>query len=176
MLRSRLADGEGYQPFRNLRYHSSLGEWVRDPMSVSRNKVAKNTLGAEGLTKLWAFGSMAELTEYLTSDPQLEERYKSLGGVGGQNRLVVTPQTITFYRSGSASVPAKTSEFQVVRAAAEGKKVIAKTIELTGARRGQSIGYILRMNKQWLLVSEQYYGAQARLFPRSPVFRYYRPS
>jgi hypothetical protein len=31
-----------------------LGEWIRDPMSVSRNKVARHTLGADGLTKLWA--------------------------------------------------------------------------------------------------------------------------
>jgi hypothetical protein len=152
-----------------------LGEWIRDPMSVSRNKVARHTLGADGLTKLWAFGSMAELTEYLASDPKLEERYKSLGGVSGQNRLVVTPQTITLNKSGGGSIPARTSQFQVVRAVAEGKKVIAETIELTGARRGQRMGYVLRMNKQWLLISERYYGAQARLSPRSPVFRYYRP-
>jgi hypothetical protein len=153
-----------------------LGEWIRDPMSVSRNKVAKSKLGADGLTKLWAFGSMTELTEYLATDPELAERYKALAGIGRESRLVVTPQTITFNNSGVASIPAKTSEFQVVRAVTQGKKVIAETIELTGARRGQRIGYVLRMNRQWLLMSEQYYGAQARLFPRSPVFRYYRPS
>jgi hypothetical protein len=153
-----------------------LGEWVRDPMSVSRNKVAKHTLGVEGLTKLWAFGSMAELVQYLATDPELAERYKSLGGIGSESRLVITPQSITFNKSGAGSIPAKSSSFQIVSIIAEGKKVIAETIELTGARRGQRIGYVLRMSQQWLLISEQYFGAQARLFPRSPVFRYYRPS
>jgi hypothetical protein len=153
-----------------------LGEWVRDPISVSRNKVAKRMLGADGLRRLWAFGSMAELTDYLATDLELAERYKALAGIGGESRLVVTPQTITMNNSGVASISAKTSEFQVVRTVTEGKKVIAETIELTGARRGQRIGYVFRMNKQWMLMSEQYYGAQARLFPRSPVFRYYRPS
>jgi hypothetical protein len=144
-------------------------------MSVSRNKVAKNTLGADGLTKLWAFGSMTELTQHLATDPVLAERYKMLGGMAGQNRLVVTQQTITFNRSGGGSIPAKVSSFQIVKAYAEGKKAIAETIELTGARQGKRIGFVLRMNKQWLLMSERYFGAAARLFPRSPVFRYHRP-
>jgi hypothetical protein len=152
-----------------------LGEWIRDPISVSRNKVAKGRLGPDGLAKLWAFGSMADLTEYLATDPELAERYKVLTAIGRESRLVVTPQSITFNNSGVASIPPKTSSFQVVNAIAQGRKVIAETIELTGARRGHRIGYVLRMNKQWLLMSEQYYGAQARLFPRSPVFRYYRP-
>jgi hypothetical protein len=152
-----------------------LGEWIRDPMSVSRNKVGKRLFGADGLTKLWAFGSMTELTEYLASDPELAEKYRARAALGAESHLQITPQTITFNRSGIGAIPAKVSQFQVVRAVAEGKKVIAETIELTGARRGQRIGYVLRMNKQWLLMSEQYYGAQARIFPRSPVFRYYRP-
>jgi hypothetical protein len=154
---------------------SFLGEWVRDPMSVSRNKVGKRMLGAEGITKLWAFGSMAELTEYLASDPELAQKYRAHAALGAESRLQITPQTITLSISGIGSIPAGTSQFQVVRAVAEGKKVIAETIELTGARQGHRIGYVLRLNKQWLMMSEQYYGAQARLFPRSPVFRYYRP-
>ncbi len=153
-----------------------LGEWVLDPISVSRNKVAKRLLGAVGLAKLWAAGSMAELTQCLAADPELAERYKALIGMVGESRLVVTPESITFNRSGAASIPAKTSAFQVVRAVAEGRKVIAETIELTGPRRGQRMGFDLRMNKQWLLIGEQYFGVQARLFPRSPIFRHYRPS
>jgi hypothetical protein len=144
-------------------------------MSVSRNKVGKHIFGADNLTKLWAFGSMAELTEYLASDPELAEKHRARAALGTESRLQITPQTIAFNRSEVGSIPPKTSSFQVVRAVSEGKKVVAETIELTGARRGQRIGFVLRMNKQWLLVSERYYGAQARLFPRSPVFRYYRP-
>jgi hypothetical protein len=155
---------------------SFIGTWLRDPMSVSRNRFVKLVLGAEGLTRLWAFGSMQELTEYLATDPELAEKYRSLGGPGSQSRLEVTSQSITFNQPGAGAIPQKTSSFQIVKAVAQGKKVVAETIELTGARRGQRIGYVLRMNKQWLLVSEQYHGAQARLFPRSPVFRYYRPS
>jgi hypothetical protein len=157
-----------------------LGEWIRDPISVSRNKVAKRILGAEGLTKLWAFGSMAEMSAYLALDPELAEKYRVLAGMSPESRLVIAPQTMTWNNSGFwsnsgiASLPATTSKFQIVKAVAEGKKVIAETIELTGARRGQRIGYVLRMNQQWLLASEQYYGTQARLFPQSPVFRYYR--
>lgn len=152
-----------------------LGSWLRDPMSVSRNKVVKNALGAEGLTKLWAFGSMQKLNEYLATDPELAERYRTLGRSEVHAGLEVTPQTITFFRPAGGSIPAKTSSFQIVKTFAQGRKVVAETIELTGARRGQRIGYVFRMNKQWLLVSEQYYGANARLFPPSPVFRYYRP-
>src|SRR5271157_2574208 len=66
-----------------------LGEWVRDPMSVSRNRVAKQILGADGLTRLWSFGSMTELTEYLATDSELAKRYNALAGMGGENRLVV---------------------------------------------------------------------------------------
>ena len=153
-----------------------LGMWVRDPMSVSRNRVVKQMLGADGLKKLWAFGSMQELTEYLATDLDLAEKYRALGGWGTQSHLKITAQALTFDKPGAGSIAAKTSSFQIVKAVAQGKKVVAETIELTGARRGHRIGFVLRMNKQWLLVSEQYYGAEARLFPRSPVFRYYRPS
>jgi len=153
-----------------------LGEWARDPISVSRNKVARRILGEVGLKKLWACGSMTELTQCLAADPELAEKHQALLRIGVESRMVVTQQTIAWNNAETASLPARTNTFQVVKVAMEGKKVIVDTIELNGARRGRRAGHVLRMNEQWLLVSEHYYGAQAQLFPPSPVFRYYRPS
>jgi len=155
-----------------------VGKWVRDPISVSRNKVVKRMLGEDGLKKLWACDSMQEQTECLSQDPALAEKYQALlriAGPGGDNHIVVTLQTIAFNDSANAPA-AKSSVYQVVKVTTEGRKVIVDSIDLSPARQGGRIGHVFRMNKQWLLVSERYYGAQARLFPRSPVFRYYRPS
>ncbi|HLY00971.1 MAG TPA: hypothetical protein VKR56_00590 [Candidatus Cybelea sp.] len=50
----------------------------------------------------------------------------------------------------------------------------ARTTIVETTYRGSRMGLALRMTKEWLLVSERYYGRNAQLFPRSPVFRYYR--
>jgi hypothetical protein len=155
-----------------------VGRWVRDPLSVSRNKVVKRMLGADGLQKLWACDSIQDRTECLASDPPLAEKYEALlrlGGPASESCLEVTLQTLTFNDAASASSPAKSSRYQVAKVTAEGKKVVVECVGLEIERQGRRIGYVLRMNKNWLLVSERYYGPQAQIFPRSPVFRYDRP-
>lgn len=150
-----------------------LGKWSLDPLSVSRNKVVKRTLGDEGLKKLWAFNSMQERAQYLETDPELAERYRSLLGLARASHLVITMQTLTFDHAQSAALPPKTSTYSILNVTREGLKVIVNTIDMRPELRGRHMGFALRMNKQWLLVSERYSGRAAQYFPRSPVFRYY---
>jgi hypothetical protein len=150
-----------------------LGEWVLDPLSVSRNKVMKKALGEDGLKVIWACASMRERTQFLAANPELANRYQSVLRISLEDRMVVTPQAITFNRALSGTVPARTSVYAITRVTTEGRKVIAHTIDTRPERRGHPIGYVFRMQKQWLLVSEQYYGREAQFFPRSPVHRYY---
>jgi hypothetical protein len=156
-----------------------VGRWVRDPLSVSRNKVVKRLLGVEDLQKLWIFDSIQDRMECLAKDQALAEKYQAilrLGGLGSESHIEVTLQTITFNDAAPASSPAKSSAHQVVKVTAEGRKAVVESVDLGVERHGRRTGYVLRMNKNWLLVSERYYGTRAQLFPRSPVFRYYRPS
>ncbi len=150
-----------------------LGEWALDPLSVSRNKVMKSALGEEGLKKLWACASMEERAQCLAADPELVNRYQAAVSPGRKRSMVVTPEAITFHRSQFGTIPAKTTVLAITRVTTEGRKVIAHTVDTRPERRGHPIGYVFRWNKQWLLVSEQYYGREAQLFPRSPVHRYY---
>lgn len=150
-----------------------LGEWVLDPLSVSRNKVIKGVLGEDGLKKLWNCASVEDRAQCLASDPELATRYQSLLRIGRESRMVVTPKAITFNRPQIAAAPARTSVYTIARVSSEGRKVVAHTFDTRPERRGHPIGYVFRMNKNWLLVSEQYYGREAQLFPRSPVHRYY---
>lgn len=149
-----------------------LGEWLLDPLSVSRNKAVKHALGEDGLKKLWACGSMQERAEYLAANPELAERYKTLRRSGTDSRLVVTQQSLTFTWPRAGTPEGKTSVFPVLRVAVEGRKAVVNTIN--GPERGnQPISYVFRFSKRWLLVSERYTGRAAQYFPRSPVFRYY---
>lgn len=150
-----------------------LGEWLLDPLSVSRNKVAKGRLGEEGLKKLWACASMEERAQCLAGDPELASRYQVVLSLGRKTHMTVTPQAITWNRHQSGAVPAKTSVYVITRITTECRKVIAHTIDTRPERHGHPIGYVFRMSKRWLLVSEHYYGREAMLFPRSPVHRYY---
>ncbi len=145
-----------------------LGKWVRDPISVSRNKVAKRTLGQDGLKKLWACGSMQESMQCLEEDSALAKKYQALlqlARLTGQSYIEITLRTIVWADSATGPNSTGTSVSQVIKVSAEGRKVVVESICL---RAGAP-------DRQWLFVSERYYGAQARFFPRSPVFRYYRP-
>ncbi len=156
-----------------------VGRWVRDPLSVSRNKVVKRMLGSDGLQKLWACDSIQDRVQFLAEDQSLAEKYQALlrlSGLASESHLEVTLQTLTFNDAASASSPAKSSRYQVAKVTAEGKKVVVESVGLGIERQGRRIGYVLRMDKNWLLVSERYFGTQAQIFPRSPVFRYDRPS
>jgi hypothetical protein len=150
-----------------------LGEWLLDPLSVSRNKVMKKAMGEDGLKRVWACASMQERAQFLAANPDLASRYQSVLRISQEGRMVVTPQAITFDRSQIGTVPARTSVYAITRVTAEGRKVIANTVDTRPERRGHPIGYVFRMQKQWLLVSEQYYGREAQFFPHSPVHRYY---
>jgi hypothetical protein len=150
-----------------------LGKWVLDPLSVSRDKVVKRTLGQDGLKKLWACGSMEERAQCLAAEPELAKRYESVVRFGRESHLVVTLQTIAWNYSQSGYLQAETTVCPVIKVTVEGRKAIVHTIDSRPERRGQPVGYVFRLNRQWLLVSEQYKGLRAQHFPRSPIFRYY---
>lgn len=159
--------------FRPSHLSPFLGKWLLDPLSVSRNKVVKRTLGDEGLKKLWGFSSVQERAQYLESDPELSDRYQSVLGLVRTGHLVITLQALTWEYPESAALPAKISSYLVESIAKEGTKVIVHTIDTRPELRGRRMAFVLRMNGQWLLVSERYSGREAQYFPRSPVFRYY---
>jgi hypothetical protein len=145
-----------------------VGTWIRDPISVSRNKVARRLLGAEGFERLWACASIDALRESLDSDPDLAERYRRCGELA-QGQLVITTGQLIFVDEGPGHPTPRTKAHSVASVAREGTSVIVRSSE--GAGRP---GWVLRMRQGWLLASERYFGAQARIFPRSPVFRYHR--
>lgn len=159
--------------FRSSPLSPFLGEWLLDPLSVSRNKIIKSVLGDEGLKKLWGCASMEERAQCLTGDPELASRYQEVIHFGRQSRMVVTPQAITWNHPQICASPAKTRVYSIAKVNTEGRKVIAHAVDTRPERRGHPVGYVFRMNKQWLLVSEQYFGREAMFFPRSPVHRYY---
>jgi hypothetical protein len=151
-----------------------LGEWKLDPLSVSRNKVMKGRLGSEGFKKLWKCTSMDERARCLAEDPELANRYQFVLGLGRERILVLTPKAITFMNAQSGTIPAKVTVLAVVKITVEGKKVVVHTIDTRPELLGRRMAYVFRMNKQWLLVSERYFGREAHLFPRSPIHRYHR--
>lgn len=83
-------------PFRPSPLSPFLGKWILDPLSVSRSKVMKHTLGQEGLRKLWACASMQERSECVAADPELAVRYETILQSQADSHLVVTLQTVTF--------------------------------------------------------------------------------
>ncbi len=145
-----------------------LGKWIRDPLSVSRNKVARRLVGAEGFKRLWACGSIDELRRCLASDPELARDYQACDHLS-KGRLVIAAKQLTWVEEGLGFPPGRTTSQTIAGVRAEGRKVIVRS-----SSAGRQIEHVLRMRKEWLLVSEQYLGERARLFPRSPVFRYYR--
>ncbi|MGA2758686.1 MAG: hypothetical protein ABSF08_00010 [Candidatus Cybelea sp.] len=145
-----------------------LGKWIRDEISASR-KVANLTFGKETLKKLYACGSYAQLQRCLAEDPELAEKYKRrLDASGGESSFIVGPREITSDRASPDGVN-RTTRYPVLGLHKEGRTTV-----VTSTYRGGPMGLELRMRKEWLLVSERYFGRAATLFPRSPVFRYYR--
>ena len=118
---------------------------------------------------------MLEYRQCLEEDPALAKKYQALlqiGGPGGESHVEVTLRAIIWNDSLIGPNPTGTSVSQVIKVSVEGGKVIVKSVSLRAGAPDRHIGYVLRMNKQWLVISERYYGSQACLFPRSPVFRY----
>jgi hypothetical protein len=146
-----------------------LGTWIRDPLSVSRDKVAKRMLGEEGLRRLWSCGSMAELRRALRDDRALAEKYDALRRTGSEGRLVVDRRLMTWVEIATAYTPARTRSAPITGIRAEGRIVVVQS------GRSTVSGHALRQKDEWLLVSERHSGRNAECFPRSPVFRYFRP-
>ena len=145
-----------------------LGKWIRDELSVSR-RVGSVTLGKEGFKKLYACGSYEELQRSLAEDLALAEKYNArLKLSAGESYLVIGPREISSHR-GSRDGEGRTVRYPVLGLQREGRTTI-----VASTYRGNPMGLALRMRKDWLLVSERYQGRAAALFPRSPVFRYYR--
>ena len=146
-----------------------LGTWVRDPLSVSRNKVVKSTLGTDGLKLLWNCHSIEDVRQCLRDNTELAAKYESLRRVGCESRLVISSRLITWIDEATAYRPAKTVSSPITGVSLDNRKVIVN------ASRGPTVsGFELSLKQSWLLVSERYSGRNALLFPRSPVFRYYR--
>jgi hypothetical protein len=76
--------------FRPLPLSPFLGKWLLDPLSVSRNKVVKQTIGEADLKKLWACAAMEERAQSLADDAEFANRYRSVVHLGGQKSLVVS--------------------------------------------------------------------------------------
>ena len=146
-----------------------FGTWIRDPMSVSRNKVAKRALGEDGLKRLWACRSIAELRQCLSEDAGLAEKYAALCQSGAEGRLVIARRTLTFSRTATRLAAARSVTSAITRVTGEGRMIIVHN-----APRPTVSGHALRRKGEWLLVSERYAGRNALYFPPSPVFRYYR--
>jgi hypothetical protein len=146
-----------------------LGTWIRDPLSVSRNKVVKHRLGQDGLKLLWGCGSMAQIQECLSKDGELAAKYESLSGSSSQAQLIITRHQLTWINKETAFRPGQTRSSPVLCVLTEGRKTFVQTVPSRTV-----CGYDLRKKNEWLLVSERYSGRNALLFPASPVFRYYR--
>ena len=146
-----------------------LGTWIRDPLSVSRNKVAKRMLGQDGLRLLSGCGSMADVRLCLGNHVELAAKYEALCRLGSEGRLIITKRDMTWTESETEFKPARTANSAIVRVTTEGRSII---VHPPSARTVS--GYALRKKNDWLLVSERYSGLNAIGFPRSPVFRYYR--
>ncbi len=98
-----------------------------------------------------------------------------LGGrTGGKDHMVIMRETITRFNEGyPPNIPDKTSVFPIMAVTTEGRGVVVQTFD---RERGTPIGFVFRMKREWLLVSGKHYGRQTQIFPRSPIFRYYRDS
>ena len=119
-----------------------VGKWLRDPISVSRNKVSKRILGDDGLKTLWACGSMAEVRQRLAADPELAEKYHALLRLGGGGELTITLRALTWREPHLHSDPLSVNTAPVTKAAGSGRGVVVST----GARGGAS-EFVLRMSK-----------------------------
>jgi hypothetical protein len=146
-----------------------LGTWVRDPLSISRNKVVKSKLGTDGLKLLWNCHPIEDVRQCLRDNGELAANYEALRGVGCESRVVISSRVITWIDEETTYRPAKTVSSPITGVSLDGRKVIVN------ASSGRTVsGYELRFKQSWLLVSERYSGRNALLFPKSPVFRYYR--
>jgi len=146
-----------------------LGTWIRDPLSVSRNKVVKRMLGVDALRLLWNCGSNAEVRRCLEEDPELKAKYDALCGLGREGRLVITRRFMTWTEGATGFAPGRTVSAPIGRISTEGNKIVVHSTP-----RPAVIGHALRKRKDWLLVTERYAGLNAVYFPPSPTFRYYR--
>ncbi len=146
-----------------------LGDWIRDPLSVSRNKVVKRALGDENLKLLWNCGSMAEIRQVMRNNEELASRYETLCQRSSEGRLAVTRRTMTWVEVGTELSQPRSTDSTITSVTAEGRKII---VHSTGSPTVRA--YVLRWKKEWLLVSQLYSGRNALYFPPSPVFRYYR--
>jgi hypothetical protein len=144
-----------------------VGLWRLDPLSVGRRKKSTSPLNDPGFAALWNCASILERRELLAADPALAQRYSAIS-TGRERQLEVSTARLIFHRTDPAGLP-RQETCPIVKATAEGRSVVAQVVT-----RAQLIGYVFRRQKSWILVSERYYGRAATLYPRSPVFRYYR--
>jgi hypothetical protein len=160
-------------PFPQSPLKPYLGEWILDQISISRNKLSRLLLGEDGVKKLWACGSIEELRQLAADDPVLANKYQSLLRNRTESRLKIASDNIAWNPPYGQSIPSIHFVYPVVRISPEGNAVVVHSLDPRAERRGRPAGLRLRMRKNWLLVSEEYFGRQADLFPRAQVLRFY---
>src|SRR5262249_32824021 len=138
-----------------------LGTWIRDPISVSRDKVAKGMLGEAALRRLWSCGSMDELRRCLRDDRALAEKYDALCRIGAEGRLVIGRRQMTWIETATTYTPERTRSAPIAGIRAEGRMVV-----IHSSPQSTVAGHALRQKDEWLLVSERYAGRNAEYFPR----------
>jgi len=144
------------------------GTWILDPISVSRDKVAKRTLGKDGFKLLWDCASIEDYRQRLRDDLELAGRYAALRRLAAESRLFISSRLVVLETDAMPDLPATSVKCPVTNSRLDGRKVFVQ------APNRSTAGFELRMKRGWLLVSERYAGRSAMHFPRSPVFRYYR--
>jgi len=140
-----------------------LGQWHLDPLSISRNKIAKRILGSDNVKMLWDCDSMDELIQAIRTCAELRAKYEQLLTYDLGRSMLVAPQSITRHTVGNPSFPAETVVLPVLGVTTEGKNVVVKT-----KWHGRPCDYVLKMKSEWLMVTERMH-----LVPQL-VHRYHR--
>lgn len=92
-----------------------LGTWIRDPLSVSPDKVVKRMLGENGFDPPWRCGSIADIRQCLRDDVELAAKYAALCKLGSEARLIISRHLITWTEDGTEYVPARTANSPIAR-------------------------------------------------------------
>jgi hypothetical protein len=103
----------------------------------------------------------------------LANKYQNLLRTRSESRLKIAPDNIAWNPPYGGSIPSIHLVYPVVRLSTEGNAVVVHSLDPRAERRGRPAGLRLRMRKNWLLVSEEYFGRQADLFPRAQVLTFY---
>ena len=150
-----------------------LGEWILDQVSVSRNKLSKLLLGEEGAKKLWACASIDEINQIVGADPELGDKYRAMLGERTEGRLTVAPAAILWTPPRAGLAVATVLSYPVMKIVRQGGAIVVHSLDPRPGRRGRPAGLRLRLSKNWLMMSEEFFGRKAEILPQAPALRFY---